>query len=151
MFIFSNPFSLEAPFTIWGVARTVKNPPAMRENWVWSLRWEDPLEQGMGTHSSILAWRIPGTEEPGGPQSMGSQRVGPYWSNLGGTRSWFTMLRVFCSGHMACRIFPNPGPNPCLLHCKCEVLTTGLTGKSQNGLKPHSSSLIRMPNDMRDS
>ena len=41
------------------VAQTVKNPPAMRETWVWSLGWEDPMEEGMATHSSILAWRIP--------------------------------------------------------------------------------------------
>ena len=53
----------------------VKNPPAMRETWVLSLDWEDPLEKGMATHSSILAWRIPWTEEPGRLQSMGSQRV----------------------------------------------------------------------------
>ena len=43
------------------VAQTVKNPPAMRETWVWSLGWEDPLENGMATHSSILAWKIPRT------------------------------------------------------------------------------------------
>ena len=43
----------------------VKNPPAMQETWVRSLVWEDPLEKGMATHSSILAWRIPWTEEPG--------------------------------------------------------------------------------------
>ena len=42
----------------------VKNPPAMRETWVRSLGWEDPLEMGTATHSSILAWRTPGTEEP---------------------------------------------------------------------------------------
>ena len=53
------------------MAQTVKNPPAMRETWVRSLGWEDPLEEGMATHSSILAWRIPWTEEPGGLQSMG--------------------------------------------------------------------------------
>ena len=58
------------------VAQTVKNPPAMRETWVRSLGWEDPLEEGMATHSSLLAWRIPWTEEPGGLQSTGSQRVG---------------------------------------------------------------------------
>ena len=58
------------------VAQLVKNPPAMRETWVWSLCWAEPLEEGMATHSSILAWRIPGTEEPGGLQSMGPQRVG---------------------------------------------------------------------------
>ena len=54
----------------------IKNPPAMRETWVRSLGWEDSLEKGMATHSSILAWRIPWTEEPGGLQSMGSQRIG---------------------------------------------------------------------------
>ena len=58
------------------VAQLVKNPPAMQETLVQSLSWEDPLEEGMATHSSILAWRIPWTEEPGGLQSMGSQRVG---------------------------------------------------------------------------
>ena len=50
------------------VAQTVKNPPVMRETWVRSLGWEDPLEEGIVTHSDILAWRIPWTEEPGGQQ-----------------------------------------------------------------------------------
>jgi len=49
----------------------VKNPPAMRETWVRSLGWEDPLEKGMAPYSSILAWRIPWTGESGGLQSMG--------------------------------------------------------------------------------
>ena len=57
-------------------ARSVKNLPAMRETWVRSLGWEDSLEKEMATHSSILAWKISWTEEPGGLQSMGSQRVG---------------------------------------------------------------------------
>ena len=52
------------------VAQMVKDPPAMQETWVRSLGWEDPLEKRMATHSSILAWRIPRTEEPGGLQSM---------------------------------------------------------------------------------
>ena len=51
----------------------VKNLPAKQETWVSSLGWEDPLEAGMATHSSMLAWEIPWTEEPGGLQSMGSQ------------------------------------------------------------------------------
>ena len=55
---------------------TVKNLPAMWETQVRSLGQEDPLEEGMATHSSFLAWRIPCTEEPGGLQSTGSQRVG---------------------------------------------------------------------------
>ena len=61
------------------VAQMVKNLPAMQENQVWSLDWEDPLEKGMPTHSNILAWRIPRTEEAGGLQSAGSQRVGHDW------------------------------------------------------------------------
>jgi len=60
------------------MAQIVKNPPAMQEIWVGSLDSEDPLEKRMATHSSILAWRIPGTEEPGGLQSMGLQRVRCY-------------------------------------------------------------------------
>ena len=54
----------------------VKNLPVMWDNWVQSLGWEDHLEEDMTSHSSILAWRIPWTEEPGRPQFMGSQRVG---------------------------------------------------------------------------
>ena len=53
-----------------------------QEAWVWSLGWDDPLEEGMTTHSNILAWRIPWIEEPGGLQSMGSQRVRHNWGNL---------------------------------------------------------------------
>ena len=58
----------------------VKNPPAIRNTWVSSLGQEDPLEDSMATNSSILAWRIPWTEEPGKLQSMGSQRVGHDWA-----------------------------------------------------------------------
>ena len=53
----------------------VKNVPAMQESWVRSLGWEDPLEKEMATHSSVLAWRIPGTGEPGGLPSLASHRV----------------------------------------------------------------------------
>ena len=58
------------------VAQTVKNLPAMQENWVRDLGQEDPLEKGMATHSIIFARGIPWTEKPGGLQSMGSHRVG---------------------------------------------------------------------------
>ena len=58
------------------VAQMVKNLPAMQETQVQPLGQEDPLEEGMATYSSILAWRIPWTEEPGGLQSMGLQRAG---------------------------------------------------------------------------
>ena len=65
---------------IWALgAQMAKNPPAMRETWVRSLCWKDPLEKGSATHSSIVAWRIPWTEEPGRLQSMGLQRVRHDW------------------------------------------------------------------------
>ena len=56
-------------------AQMLQNLPAMQETRIWPLGGEDPLEKGMATHSSILAWRIPQTEKPGRLQSMGSQRV----------------------------------------------------------------------------
>ena len=72
--------------SIWGilqeaslVAQSVKYLPAVQETRVRSLGWEDPLEEEMANHSSILAWKISWTEEPGGLQSMGSQRVGHDW------------------------------------------------------------------------
>ena len=71
------------------LAQMVKNLPAMQETQVWSLGWEDPLEKGMVTHFSILAWRIPRAEEPGELQSMGSQTVG-------GNRVPFTSLIHSC-------------------------------------------------------
>ena len=58
------------------MAQMVKNLPAVQETWVRSLGQEDPLEKGMASHSSILGWRIPWAEEPGGVQSVGLQRVG---------------------------------------------------------------------------
>ena len=58
------------------MVQTVKNLSVMQETWVQFLGQEDPLEKGIATHSSILAWKIPWTEEPGGLQSMRSQRVG---------------------------------------------------------------------------
>ena len=72
------------------MAQTVTNLPAMWETWVRSLCWEGPLEKGIATHSSILAWRIPWTEEPGGLQSAGLQRVGHAWSNWA-----YACVRVF--------------------------------------------------------
>ena len=70
------------------VAQLVKNRPAKWETWIRSLGWEDPLEEGMETHSSVLAWKIPWTEEPGGLQSTGSQRVGQDWA----TKSFTTFI-----------------------------------------------------------
>ena len=78
----------------------------MQETWVWSLGREDPLEEGMAVHSSILAWKIPWTEEPGGLQSIGSQRVGHNWSNLACThrcsfhsQNQLQLLRLRSLGH----------------------------------------------------
>ena len=66
------------------MAQLWKNLPAVWKTWVRSLSWEEPLERGTATHSSILAWRIPWTEDPGALQSMESQRVGHDWS----TNTW---------------------------------------------------------------
>ena len=68
-------FDLSSDYLASLVAQMVKYLPAMRETQIQSLIWEDLLEKGMATHSSILAWRIPWTEEPGRLQPMGSQRV----------------------------------------------------------------------------
>ena len=80
------------------VARMVKNLPPMQESQVQSLHWEDPLKEGMATHSSILAWRIPWTEEPVELQSMRSQRVEHDWAILidyiTGC-SWLIQLQLF--------------------------------------------------------
>ena len=74
------------------VAQMRKNLAAMWEPWIWSLDWENPLEKGVATHSSTLAWRIPWTEEPGWLQSMGSQRVGHDWVTF--THSAFFMVQL---------------------------------------------------------
>ena len=71
----------------------VKNPPAMQETWVQSLGSEDPLEKEMAAHSSILAWRISWIEEPGGLQSMGSQRVGHDRSDLA-AKLWASFIAL---------------------------------------------------------
>ena len=73
----------------------VKNPPAMQETQVRSLGWEDPLEEGIATHSSILAWRTPRTEKPVGLQYMGSQSVGYNWSD------WACMHNI-CDDWVVC-------------------------------------------------
>ena len=86
-----------ASFLFWAslIAQMVKNLPAMQETWVWSLGREDPLEKRMATHSSILAWRIPWTEEPGGlPLSWGCSSWG--WSvECDWATNTFTCCRLF--------------------------------------------------------
>ena len=106
------------------VARTVKNLPAMQETWVRSLGREDPLEKGMAIHSSILAWRIPWTEEPGGAQSMVLQRVGHDWAA--------NTTRCYCSGNWV------PGPQStwksplllCIMSCNSRWINAYLKAKS---------------------
>ena len=71
------------------MAQTVKNLPTMQETWVRSLGWEDPLEECVATHSSILAWRVPWTEESGGLQSTESQRVGRDWRDVAHTYIYY--------------------------------------------------------------
>ena len=72
----------------------VKNPPAMQETWVGSLGWEDPLEERIATHSSILAWRILCIEEPGGLQSVGLKRVWHSWSDWAHTHAQWSLLWI---------------------------------------------------------
>ena len=94
------------------MAQTVKSLPAMWEIWVWSLGWEDPLEKEMVTHSSILAWRILWTEEPGRLQSTGSQRVRHDWGtnfHFQGYRFSSLFLNSFVITHNS---FPLPLPSP---------------------------------------
>ena len=82
---------------IWAflVTQMVKNPPAMQETQVWSLGQEDPLEKGIFTHPSILAWRIPRTEEPGRLQSIGLQRFG-----YDCTTNIFTFIYIYIHTHI---------------------------------------------------
>ena len=98
------------------VAQTVQNLPAMWETWVQSLGREDPLEKGMATHSSILAWRIPWTEEPGGPHPWG--RKGQDWSEWArmhaGTRLAVSLRRAVHSvtHHIPPQLSPRLSSSP---------------------------------------
>ena len=91
------------------MAQTVKNLPAMWEMWVCSLGHEDPLEKEMTTHPSILAWRIPWKEEPGGLQSIGSQKSDTQFSSVQFSRSVVDSLRPHESQHARP---PCPSPSP---------------------------------------
>ena len=82
----------------------------MQETWVWSLDGKDPLEKGIAIHSSILAWRIPWTEEPGGLQSMGSQRVRHEWAT---NTSTFRLPGSSC-GNTKKQINNNPEISPAI-------------------------------------
>ena len=82
------------------VAQTVKNPTPMQEIQVWSLGWEHPLEKAMATHSSILAWRIPWTVEPGRIESMGLQNNNKPWVS---SVQYFSCVRLFATPWTAAR------------------------------------------------
>ena len=93
-------------------AQMVKNMLAMREtqkSQIWSLGWEDPLGKEMATHSNILAWRIPWTEEPGGSQSIGSQRVRQDWSVLACTQGSVKLTGPVNSRFLAMSSQPGKG------------------------------------------
>ena len=91
--------------------------PAMRETQVWSLGQQDPLEKEMATHSSILAWRIQWTGEPGGLQSLGSQRVAHNWATNSFTFQWLGLLRA--------RVWSLVGElRSCKLHCTAKIEST---------------------------
>ena len=94
------------------VAKRVKCLPAMREDWVWSLGWEDPLEKEMATHSSTLAWKIPWTEEPGRLQSMGSQRVGHDWQTTLFVREFTNERKHLHVGWKWTKLFVDSGSLP---------------------------------------
>ena len=86
-------------------------PPAtqeLQETWLWSLGWEDPLEEEMAAHSSVLAWRLPWTEEPGELQSMGSQRVIHNWSNLARIHFYNTFPSYFGAEYSATILLIRP-------------------------------------------
>ena len=112
----------------------VRNVPAVRETWVPSLGWEDPLEKGMSTHSSIIAWEIPVTEEPGGLQSMGSQSDAPEQLTL-----WLFFFPLSSSivGMCPSQSVRSPSPLfPLGVHVliPCTGLTLrALTGRSREG------------------
>ena len=100
----------------------IKNLPTMWEIWIWSLGWEDPLEKSMANHSSILAWRIPWTEETGGLQSLGSERVRHYWMTNAFT---FTCTSSSPSPVLPTLSLPTPnssGNHQCVT-CICESVS----------------------------
>ena len=75
------------------MTQLVKNPPAMWETWIWSLGWEDPLEKGTATHSSVLGWRIPWTVQSRGSQRVGhTERLSLFFLNICCGKSWASLI-----------------------------------------------------------
>ena len=138
-------FPLLPTVDLWVDLLVVKNPPAMQKTWVWSLGWEDPLEEGMATLSSILAWRIPWTEEPGQLQSMWSQRVGHDWSDRACMRAWKVNLTMcaLCFRH----IFSHSGLclSSCVLHgTKLLIYVCGWQKGGPTNIVAHNVGLVSL-------
>ena len=96
----------QVPIAKWAfqVAQTVEKLPAMQETWVQPLAWDDPLEKAMATHSSILAWRIQWTGEPGGLQSLKLQRVGHNWATNTSFHFIAKQTKKSMSGHIPFKV-----------------------------------------------
>ena len=127
----------------------VKILPVMPETWVQSLGWKDPLEESVVTHSSILAWRIPWTEEPGGLQSTGSHTVGCNWSDLAAAAA-----ALIQTGSLWYKKHPNENRDSLkILHVSGKTQSTYLTRSLASSLhegffyipsKPHSRTLVQL-------
>ena len=104
----------------WSMAQQVKNLPAMQETQIWSLGQEDPLEEEMATHSSLPGWRIPWRENPGGLQSVGSQRVRHDWAtkHMIHLKEWFSATDSFATP-------PSPGTRDTATSIGTLVVTLG--------------------------
>ena len=139
------------------VAQLVKNLPVMWETWVWSLCWEEPLEKGTAGHCSILAWRIPWTEEPGGLPSMGSHRVSHGWSDLAAAAGFLSFSTIdiwvlvsfdvgsvlYIEGHLAASLLLDASKIPLIVKAKnisrhWEVSSEGQMYQRGNEWNEHS-------------
>ena len=106
--IFSDFLHVHTPMRGFPDGSDSKNPPAMQETWVPSLGWKDPLQEEMASQSSILAWRIPWTEESGGLQSMRSKRVWSNWAINIHTPMWTLCCCCSCSVTKSCLTLWDP-------------------------------------------
>ena len=113
--------------------------------WVWSLSWQDPLEKVMATHCSILAWRIPWMEEPGGLQLIQLHRVRYNWSNLACTHYKICIIIMVCSSHYYLQVWEYQVICPSLhLHSAAEV-----EGITPGSVTPHTAGCLQMSTEHR--
>ena len=122
------------------VAQRLKHLPAMWETWVRSLVQKDPLENEMATHSSVLAWRIPWTEEPGGLQSTGLQRVRHDWvTSLHSDKNCFICCFLL---FFSCSVVSHPSVTSWTLACPASLSMGFFWARTLNGLPfPHPEDL----------